>query len=51
MALLDNKKHQKNIKNLHENIMKPEIHYELKFDSIVKWRGLNKINVLTIYNL
>jgi hypothetical protein len=29
MALFDNHKHKKKIKNVHNNIMKPEVHYEL----------------------
>jgi hypothetical protein len=29
MALFDNHKHKKKIKNVHDNIMRHEVHYEL----------------------
>jgi hypothetical protein len=29
MALFDNHKHKKKIKNVHDNIMKPKVYYEL----------------------
>ncbi len=34
-------------KNVHDNIWKPKVH----FDLIVRWRGLDKINVHKIYNI
>jgi len=43
----------KKLKNLHDNILKLKIHFESKFslDPMVKWKGLNKINVHKISNL
>jgi hypothetical protein len=43
----------KKLKNLHDNILKLKVHFESKFslDPMVKWKGLNKINVHKISNL
>jgi len=39
----------KKLKNLHDNIL--EFKIKINFDPMVKWRGLDKINVHIVYNL